>query len=70
MNEWLKADRIVNTIHLGDFVHMFTPEPPSEVLKVTTGLDYNFLVVVGSGLKQKAPPHHWIHVPDKQYYLP
>jgi len=65
VNEWLKANKLVNEIPFGDFVHMFTPEPPSKVLKATTRLDYNFLVVVGIGLKQKAPPHHWVYVPDK-----
>ena len=65
VNKWLKADRLVNTIPLRDFVYMLIPEPPSEVLKATTRLDYNSLVVVGIGLKQKAPPHHWVYVPDK-----
>ncbi len=67
VNGWLKADRIVNTLPLRDFVHMLEPEPPSEVIEAASRLDYNSVVVVGVGLRQAAPPHHWVYVPDRRY---
>ncbi|MGC9106668.1 MAG: protoporphyrinogen/coproporphyrinogen oxidase [Infirmifilum sp.] len=67
VNGWLRADRIVNTLPLRDFVHMLVPEPPSEVLEAASRLDYNSVVVVGVGLRQAAPPHHWVYVPDRRY---
>ena len=66
INGYLKANRIISTLPLNEIPQIISPEPPSEVIDATRKLDYNSLIVVGIGLRMKAPPQHWIYVPDKR----
>ncbi len=67
INGRIRAGRLVSTIAIRDLVQMIKPEPPEDVLKAASRLDYNSLIVVGIGLRSQAPPHHWVYVPDRRY---
>jgi len=57
------ARRIISTIPLPELVG--TLDAPSDVCKLAMGLDYNRIVVVGVGLRERAPEQHWVYVPQK-----
>ncbi|MEM0277932.1 FAD-dependent oxidoreductase [Pyrobaculum sp.] len=66
INGRLRADHIVSTLPLRDLPAMLDPPPPEEVFKAAGRLDYNSVAVVGLGLRAKAPPQHWVYVPDRR----
>ena len=66
INNHLKVDRVISTLPLNEVPRILSPQPPDEVLAATGRLEYNSVLVVGIGLKMKAPPQHWIYVPDKR----
>lgn len=65
INNRLRAERLVSTLPLKETPYMFNPPPPEEVLKAADRLDYNSVAVVGIGVRTRAPPRHWVYVPDK-----
>jgi len=40
-------------------------DAPSDVRRAADELDYNRVVVVGVGLRSRAPDQHWVYVPQK-----
>jgi protoporphyrinogen oxidase len=64
VNDWLKVEKIINTLPLKEVPQIFDLSEDSH--KVAARLDYNSLVVVGLGLKRSAPKQHWVYVPDKR----
>jgi protoporphyrinogen oxidase len=64
VNDWLKVEKIINTLSLKEVPQIFDLSEDSH--KVAARLDYNSLVVVGLGLKRSAPKQHWVYVPDKR----
>lgn len=66
INSWLKVDHVVSTLPLREFPYMLDPSPPEDVLKAADRLDYNSVAVVGVGIRKRAPPQHWIYVPERR----
>jgi protoporphyrinogen oxidase len=64
VNDWLKVEKIINTLPLKEVPQIFDLSEDSH--KVAARLDYNSLIVVGLGLKRSAPKQHWVYVPDKR----
>jgi protoporphyrinogen oxidase len=63
INGKYSAKKVVSTIPLPELVNAL--DPPSDICKSAAGLDYNRVVVVGVGLKGRAPEQHWVYVPQK-----
>ena len=66
INGFLKVDRIISTLPLNEIPGILSPPPPSDVLNAASRLDFNSVLIVGIGLKRKAPLQHWVYVPDKR----
>jgi len=63
INNRYRVHRIISTIPIPELVS--TMDPPENVIKAATGLDYNQVIVVGIALNKRAPNQHWIYVPQK-----
>mgnify|MGYP001626204748 CR=1 FL=1 len=61
VNNELRSDKVVNTMPLPELIKAL--DPPTEVVKAASQLDYNPVLVTAIALRREAPKHHWIYVP-------
>lgn len=63
INNKYVAKKVISTIPLPELVSAL--DAPSDIFKAARELDYNKVIVVGVGLRKKAPKQHWVYVPQR-----
>ena len=63
INRKYSAKKVISTIPLPELAKAL--DAPEDIRKVAGELDYNKVVVVGVGLKSRAPDQHWVYVPQR-----
>jgi len=60
------AKRLISTIPLPDLINALEGQIYDDLKEYTKYFDYNRVITVAVAVNKRAPPHHWVYVPDER----